>query len=253
METQNDKFWKVFFEVHNQLPREGPGDRQSTLRSLKTVNKVISPKNLLDIACGPGKQTMDLASVFDGDITAVDNHKPFLGQLAEDVAAAGKEGKVRIMEGDMTALPFDPGSFDLIWSEGAIYIMGFENGLRKWKTLLSSNGCLAISEAVWLKDNPPQPVFDMWQEYPGMMDIEGALKVIDSCGYKVLDHFTLPESAWLVEYYEPMGKRLELLRSKFKDDTETLKMLEYHQLEIDIYKEYSEYYGYEFFVLQNQG
>jgi len=33
----------------------------------------------------------------------------------------------------MQALPFREASFDLIWSEGAVYVMGFDAGLAQWR------------------------------------------------------------------------------------------------------------------------
>ena len=38
----------------------------------------------------------------------------------------------------MDALDFPEHNFDIIWSEGAIYIMGSEAGLRQWKPMLNS-------------------------------------------------------------------------------------------------------------------
>ncbi|MGE5484827.1 MAG: hypothetical protein ACM3X4_07420 [Ignavibacteriales bacterium] len=46
----------------------------------------------------------------------------------------------------MLQLSFPPESFDLIWSEGAIYIMGFGNGLTAWKPLLRRGGYVVVSE-----------------------------------------------------------------------------------------------------------
>ena len=36
-------------------------------------------------------------------------------------------------------------SFDVIWSEGAIYIMGFERGLRAWRPLVRTGGYVVVS------------------------------------------------------------------------------------------------------------
>ena len=57
-------------------------------------------------------------------------------------------------EGDMRQLDFEPASFDLIWCEGAAYIMGVEAALRAWRPLLKPGGRLALSEAAWLRPEP---------------------------------------------------------------------------------------------------
>lgn len=46
----------------------------------------------------------------------------------------------------MFELPFSANTFDIIWSEGAIFIIGFEQGLREWKPFLKLGGYLVLSE-----------------------------------------------------------------------------------------------------------
>ncbi len=85
---------EVFFEVHSGLP-ERP--------------------RILDLGCGPGAQTLELAGLCQGRIVAVDNHEPFLEQLRPRAAQLGLADRVEARLGDMGSLPFEPGSFDLIW------------------------------------------------------------------------------------------------------------------------------------------
>ena len=70
----------------------------------------------------------------------------------------------------MRQLEFAPGSFDLIWSEGAIYNIGFRAGLEAWRPLLVKGGCMAVSEATWLTEDRPAEARAFWQEgYPALM------------------------------------------------------------------------------------
>ena len=122
--------------------------------------------------------------------------------------AEGLAEQITTMNKSMKALDFPDASFDIIWSEGAIYIMGFGEGLADWKRMLKPGGYIAVTEISWLKPKPPAEVFDFWNEaYPGMDSVEGNLMTIESLGYRVLGHFTLPESCWLEEYYAPLIKR----------------------------------------------
>ena len=73
----------VFFELHRDLPREGPGDDESTLRALALCTELPERPDVLDVGCGPGMQTLALAAATGGIITAVDAHEPFLDQLRE--------------------------------------------------------------------------------------------------------------------------------------------------------------------------
>jgi hypothetical protein len=66
----------------------------------------------------------------------------------------------------------------LIWSEGAFYIIGFENGLLEWKRLLKPNGCIVVSHISWLRENPPEELRKFWTECcPNIKMIEDNLEI----------------------------------------------------------------------------
>ena len=98
------------------------------------------------------------------------------------------------MRGDMKDLPFGPDTFDLIWSEGAAYIMGISEAFSAWREFLRPGGYVVVSEATWLVPDPPAEVREFWAaEYPGMTDVAGNLARIEAAGYEVVGHFTLPD------------------------------------------------------------
>ena len=151
----------------------------------------------------------------------------------------------------MFNLNFEDNSFDLIWAEGSIYIIGFEEGLRKWKSLLKDGGFIAVSEVTWLNPDPPRKLCDFWKSiYPTLTDISGNLKSIESAGHKNINHFILPESAWW-EYYNPIEKKLPELREKYRNNKIALKVIEEEENEIELYRQYCKYYGYVFYIAQN--
>ncbi len=128
----NEKSWKVFFEIHQNLPRQGPGDNKSTTKAYCTLRNLPQNPRILDVGCGPGMQTVQLAKLSNGQIEAVDNHQPFLDELRQNAEAQGISHKIKPTKGDMFNLNYPNNSFDLVWSEGAIYVIGFEKGLREW-------------------------------------------------------------------------------------------------------------------------
>lgn len=154
----SDKLPKVFWEVHSGLPREGPGDNESTRKAYLMLKGLPENPCILDIGCGPGMQTIELAKLSNGRIDAFDNHQPFLEDLKRRAEKEGVSKKIRTVNGDMFALNYENSSFDLIWSEGAIYIIGFEKGLREWRNLLTNKRYLVVSEVSWLKPDPPEEV-----------------------------------------------------------------------------------------------
>ena len=82
-----------------------------------------------------------------------------------------------------------------------------------------------------------------------MKTIDENLAIIRNAGYMVIEYFTLPESAWW-DYYFPIEKKIERMKTKYRDDPVALKVLEIEAQEIELYRKYSAYYGYVFYVMQ---
>ena len=241
----------IFFELHQDLPREGPGDNASTRQALSFLRDLPARPCILDIGCGPGMQTVELAKCTHGNITALDTHQPYLEKLKERAQAEGLSDKVTAVNTSMFALEFEAESFDVIWSEGAIYIMGFEQGLRAWRPFLKPGGYVAVTEISWLRPDPPMEVQTFWaSEYAGMRSVQENLDIIPMAGYRHVGHFVLPPSAWWENYYTPQEARIARLRDKYRDDIEAMQLLDATQLEIDLYQKYSDWYGYVFYIMQ---
>jgi SAM-dependent methyltransferase len=240
---------EVFFDIHSGLPQEGPGSSESTKRALEIAGGFPERAEVLDVGCGPGRQTMDLARLLPSAIiTALDNHEPFLRELQRKTTDAGVFNRVTAVEGDMNELPAEPGSLDLIWCEGAAYIMGLQNALQRWKPLLKDGGRIALTEPVWLRADPPAETVEAFAEYPSMRDSQGCREIVEACGYRLLGDFVLPERDWLA-YYEPMEARIVELRVKYADDPAAMTVLDKAQAEIDDYRRNSAYYGYLFLIM----
>jgi cyclopropane fatty-acyl-phospholipid synthase-like methyltransferase len=208
-------------------------------------------KWVLDIGCGPGIQTIQLAKLTDGNIIALDFQQKYLDELNRKAQQQGVAGKIKTVQGSMFELPFTTNQFDLIWSEGAIFIIGFEKGLTEWKSLLKTKGFMAVTHISWLKSDTPEEPKNFWQAaYPAITTIEENLAIIEKCGYKNLGHFVLPESAWWDDYYAPMENRLAMLREKYNGDENALARIAKSQQEINIYKKYADCYGYVFYIMQ---
>jgi hypothetical protein len=151
----------------------------------------------------------------------------------------------------MTDMTFAPGTFDVVWSEGALYLMGFINGLKACRTLLRSGGYIAATEVVWLRDDPPDDLRAFWdKEYPDLKTIDANLELIAGLGLDVVGHFVLPQSAWTENLYAPLMERISVLENKYEGNTEALELLRPLRDEVAMYERYKDYYGYCFFVLR---
>lgn len=239
----------MFFEVHRDMPRQGPGSDASTLRALRLAGHLPKPPDILDIGCGPGEQTLCLARATGGHVTAVDTHQPFLDDLAARAAAAGLSERIIPRNQSMFELTDPDGAYDLVWCEGAVFIMGFEAGIRAWRRLLRPGGALGLSECVWLTETPPEEARVFWEsEYPALTSVEDNLALLARSGYRVLGHFILPASDWMDGYYLPIRARLAALRPLHAGDPGAEEVFAMEEREIRMYEEHGDSYGYAFFV-----
>ena len=244
---------EIFFEIHQGNPREGPGSFEATRKAFSTLRNLSDKPIILDIGCGPGQQTMDLASLSGGTIYAIDNYEPYLQTLQARVIQMELVDRVFPQAGDMNALPFEQAHFDIIWAEGSIYLMGFENGLTAWRPYLKPAGYIVVSEISWLKDKPPPDLVSFWDAaYPALQDQDGNIAIIQRAGYNLIDHFVLPTEAWWDNYYIHIENKLSLLKTKYQNEAEALEVIAIEEVETDLFRKYSDYYGYVFYIMQKK-
>ncbi len=254
MDEPSPRFRPIFFELYESLPRQGPGNRACAARALALCRDLPPAPAVLDLGCGVGGQTLHLAELTSGSIVALDSHAPSIERLRTTVAVRGLAERIQPMVGDMAAPGLLPASFDLAWSEGALYNIGIDNALRVCSGLLRAGGCLAFTDAVWLTDNPPSEVKASFEDdYPAMGRIPDVLTAIERSGFSFIGHFTLPDDAWWDDFYTPMEIRLGELRGKYGDDDEALAVLDQLAQEPQMHRRYSDYYAYEFFVARLMG
>jgi SAM-dependent methyltransferase len=243
---------QFFYQIFESLPRQGPGCTGATKKAFSILPPLPKDAKILDIGCGSGTQTRDLSTLTSGTIMAVDNHQPFLDSITAWSGKASLEGRVHVRCASMDALPFQPGQFDLIWSEGAIFIMGFEVGLRAWKPFVKKGGYMVVSDAAWFESNPPQELIQWWEKEGYIPKTEDQLRqVVKDAGLDLIGTYRLPEAGWWENYYVPMLARVAELRNTHGTDPECAAILDSLEYEAETYRKYKRYYGYTFFIMQN--
>lgn len=251
--TQNQSIHDFQFELiceyFSYLERQGPGSIESTLRALSFIENLTDKSLIADIGCGTGGQTITLAKNTQAKITAVDLFPKFVDLLKANAEKEGINDRINAIVGDMTDLPFNENQFDLIWSEGAISHIGFENGIKEWRKLIKPGGYIAVTDATWFTNESPKEIHDFWMDaYPEIDVISAKIAQMEQAGYKAVAHFTLPDSCWLDGYYAPQKVSRELFLKKYGEHQVAVDFVANMQHEEAMYNKYKEFYGYAFYI-----
>lgn len=227
----------AFFRLHDDLPREAPGDEESLSWAL-TLAGTPARARILDAGCGPGADLAFLSRLRPGaSLVGLDLHAPFIDRIRQSLP------HVSAKVGDM----LNPeGEFDLIWSAGAAYGPGIEPALTAWRNHLSRNGAVAFSDCLWRSSRPSAAAKEFWaSEYPGMCDLAGHVARLEAIGWKIMGARWLGPSAW-TSYYHPLEQRIAALRPKAlaEADQAMLEVLDAHEKEIALWRDHGDDYGY---------
>lgn len=247
--------FQFFLRFHQGLLRKGPGTDAATADAFRRVQPLLPPSpSILDVGCGGGAQTLVLAGLTPGTILAVDSYPPFVEELRARVVERGLSGRVTARVADMKALGLPSGSFDLVWCEGAIFVLGFEDGLRTFRPLLRGSGVVVVTEATWMRpiEQVPPEVRAFWAEgYPPMTDVEGNLAMARRAGYAVVEHFKLPAEGWAA-YVDPLERHMEQVLAENPGDPGAEEAARAERREFAMFREHLGWFGYEFFLLRRE-
>ena len=217
------------FQIEKDLLREGLCEY--TRKAFRMLPELDKPR-ILDIGCGSGVPTMELARLSQGEIIGIDIHQPSLHRLARRIKQAGLSDRVKAVNCSMLNMDFPDESFDIIWAEGSTFIIGFETGLREWRCLLKPNGFLVVHDEVG--------------------NIAEKLNQVSSRGYDLLGYFVLGEETWWNEYYAPLEKRIRQSRRKHGDNPKVVAVLDTEQREIDWVKQDPGRYCSVYFIMKKR-
>lgn len=215
------------YETHKEYLRENL--TKYTRKAFQMIPEFDNPR-ILDVGCGRGVPTMELARLSNGQITGLDINQTFLDELTKKIKDAGLSNRVRTMRCSMLEMDFPDESFDLIWAEGSIWRIGFERGLKEWRRFLKRNGFLVVHDEI--------------------DDLAKKLKRIPSSGYKLLGHFIVSSDAWRLEYYGPLERLIQDVRAEHTDDPKALDLFDKDQREVEKFKTNPKMYDSVFLMMQ---
>jgi len=241
--------FNLICEYFSSIERQGPGSPEATLKALSYINNLTNKSLIADIGCGTGGQSVVLAQNTSGQIIGIDLFPTFIDLLNRNAEKHKLQNQLKGIVGSMDNLPFGDETLDLIWSEGAIYNIGFERGLNEWKRFLKNGGYIAVTEVSWFTDERPDEINDFWQDaYPEIDTISNKVVQMQKAGYLPITTFMLPENCWTDHFYKPQIEAQRLFSEKYKGNKTAEELIVNQQHEALLYSKYKEFYGYVFYI-----
>lgn len=243
---------ELLVDLHLDGPRQGPGGDDETRRAIDLSGlRGAHGLEIADIGCGTGASTLVLAQELNAHILAVDLFSECLRRLEADALLHGVDDHITTLAASMDDLPVAEGSFDAIWSEGAIYIIGFERGVREWRRLLKPGGILAVSDLTWLSSERPAELDQHWtHEYAEVATASSKFAVLEANGYSPVGYFALSERCWLDHYYRPLQQRFAGFLARHGHSDAARRMVDAARDEISLYERSSSFVSYGYFVAE---
>jgi SAM-dependent methyltransferase len=202
-----------------------------TRKAFRMLPQMDKPR-ILDIGCGSGIPTLELAKLSRGEVIGIDIDQPALEKFVRNIAEAGLNKRVQASNYSLLDMDFLDESFDIIWSEGSIYVIGFERGLQEWKRFLRPGGFMVIHDE--------------------QGNVKEKLERISSCGYELLGYFLLSQDTWRAEYFIPLEKLVNEYQTKLIDDPKSSEKLHQAQEELEIFRKNSERNSSVYFIIKRQ-
>jgi len=248
-QTIYDFDMNIIYEYYSNVERQGPGSPEITLKALSFIDNLTDKSKIADVGCGTGGQTMTLAQNTPSEIIGVELWSDFVNQFNQKAKNNNLQDRMKGIVGNMENLPFREEEFDLIWSEGAIYNIGFERGLNEWRKFLKKGGYIAVSEASWFTDERPAEIQNFWQNaYPEIDTIPNKVAQMQKSGYIPVAAFILPETCWTDNFYVSLIPVQEAFLKKYAGNKAVEDFIALERYESGLYDKYKAYYGYVFYI-----
>jgi cyclopropane fatty-acyl-phospholipid synthase-like methyltransferase len=183
---------------------------------------------ILDVGCGSGIPTVELAKLSNGKVIGIDINQTQLNKLNKRIQTEGLTDRIVAKNCSLLDMELPDEPFDIIWAEGSLHIVGFEKSLKMCGNLLKPQGFLVAHE--WLK----------WTK---------KLDKAPELGYTLINHFKLPENTWQKDYFEPLQQLVNEWQNK-TNTPESQKLLQQYQNELNAFKRNPKENASAFYIFQ---
>ena len=190
---------------------------------------VVGQPRILDIGCGSGAVTIELARLSGSEVFGVDTDEAALVEFRRRVEEAGLGHRVKAVNASLFDTGFADESFDVLWEEGVLHLLDAAKGVQACRRLLRTKGHLVLHEtAAWFEGN------------------EAHLR---ASGFCTVHEYLLPKHCWWTDYYAPLEDRIRRLREERGHDFSSEKLAQ-HEREIAMVKADPGRFDCGFFLLQ---
>ncbi len=244
----NDAERSIHRRLHEGYRDDKPARLAFVRRAYAMLPEIEAPR-ILDVGCGCGGPTLELARLSGGEVTGLDVDRSAVHELETRAQAAGLGQRIHARCGSMHELGFTGDPFDVVWAEASLHAMGFGAGLDACAGSLKPAGCLVIHEMVWVQPKPPEELASYWQgRFPEIRTVPELEAFIRRHGFSIIASFALPEEYWWGDYFRFIEDRIAALRSELRGNVKATQALDREQRVVDLHKRNRGWYGSAYFV-----
>lgn len=231
--------------------REDQNRLEFTRRAFQALPRMHQPQ-ILDVGCGTGLPALELARLSDGIVTGLDVNEASLRTLTRRARERGLDDRIRTIRSSIEEMSSLAARFDIVWSEGVIYHVGIERGLREYRRMLRPEGFLVLHESAWLRPDPPAETVAYWgPRYPGIRTVSDWLDTISRLELEPVEHFPVPAEVWWNDYFGPLEEKVSRLEETHRGDEAANRLLTPRRKEVERFKADSEWFGAVFFIARS--
>ncbi|MFX0029562.1 MAG: class I SAM-dependent methyltransferase [Candidatus Hermodarchaeota archaeon] len=185
-----------------------------TRMAFESIPKLNHPR-ILDIGCGTGLPTLELAELSNGEITGIDVDQEALDKLAIKIKNLGLSDRVKIYNRSIYDTKFKSESFDILWEEGVVHLLDLKKTLTECSRIIKLNGFMVTGEATnWASRK--------FKHFPRF-------------GFKLIKEIPWEPECWWTQYYAPLEIKINQLRGKY-ENLEDINEIQRHLMEIEMVK-----------------
>ena len=161
----------------------------------------ISPDdNILDIGCGGGKNLERFAKqITTGKVTGIDYSEVSVEKSAQLNSEAIEDGKVEVIQGSVSEMPFEDNSFDIVTGFETIYFWpDFLNDLKEVNRVLKKDGLVFFCNEAVYREGQMEKYEDLIELLDMKIYSEDVLKEsLEKTGFKDFKAYIEDEHDWI--------------------------------------------------------